>query len=573
MKRCPKCGRTYSDLTQRFCTVDGGRLESVADAPTSRDLNATVMTNDREFEVPPPQAFDLNKTISAPPPVDPPPTSELRRGDSAHTTRLGGPSYSPPAGAPPTPPSQTPPQSSHSAQPQTAQPPRAPQQPAPQPPSQQPPPPQSPQQYAPFATPRDIHEADTVNYRQPPAPYTPPGASAELPPPPPQQRQSSRTTGPLSEPSAPPPQSAPPPPNAAPPYTSGASHASGQLPYQQNQQPHTSGPLPYQQHQQPHASGQLHYQQQSSGALPQQPEHVSAPPPQHAIAPAPSRAPQPHATAPQGSRAPLLLGLAALLVLLAGGATAYYFLVLNRPNDAAVNANAAGANTNADAGGPAANTGANTNAAESNARANTNAAANVAAAAKPFDPPPNAVKFANSPDKLGGQLADRYVDFSFYYPNSWTLDPKSGAGNSPNFVKVERRIPPDFTQENLAVRPYESGGTLETDRDKFPELVRRHVAEFARLPEFKKISEGETKINDLAGYEFRFESVSRGTEKGDITIRGRMVFLPPGKEGERNGVALLMIATSLAPEVTSAADVGAKGELPLLLDSFRFGKG
>jgi hypothetical protein len=33
-----------------------------------------------------------------------------------------------------------------------------------------------------------------------------------------------------------------------------------------------------------------------------------------------------------------------------------------------------------------------------------------------------------------------------------------------------------------------------------------------------------------------------------------------------------MFTTSLAPELSSVEDVGTKGEAPVILDSFRFGK-
>jgi hypothetical protein len=66
--------------------------------------------------------------------------------------------------------------------------------------------------------------------------------------------------------------------------------------------------------------------------------------------------------------------------------------------------------------------------------------------------------------------------------------------------------------------------------------------------------------------------VSKGPEKGDITLWGWVVFLPPGKEGETNGLQLLMLSTSLAPELESADDVGVKGQLPVILNSFKMGK-
>ena len=37
-------------------------------------------------------------------------------------------------------------------------------------------------------------------------------------------------------------------------------------------------------------------------------------------------------------------------------------------------------------------------------------------------------------------------------------------------------------------------------------------------------------------------------------------------------LTLLMLTTSLAPELKGVDDVGEKGDLPMLLQSFRFGK-
>ena len=56
-----------------------------------------------------------------------------------------------------------------------------------------------------------------------------------------------------------------------------------------------------------------------------------------------------------------------------------------------------------------------------------------------------------------------------------------------------------------------------------------------------------------------------------MKIWGRAIFLPP-PAGQTDGVTLLMLATSLAPELKSVDDVGVKGELPMILESFRFGK-
>ena len=186
----------------------------------------------------------------------------------------------------------------------------------------------------------------------------------------------------------------------------------------------------------------------------------------------------------------------------------------------------------------------------------------------PYSPPADAVEFVNSKDNLEGKLLENYIDFSFYYPDRWVKVPSAG-----NFVTVERRLPPDFTQENFAAAPwYSPEESTVTDNEFFHKLAEKDDADFAkRFPEYRKVSEGPTKVGVYDAYEFRFEAVSRGTDKGDITLWGREIFFSP-RQGEKAGLKFLILTTSLAPELKSADDIGQKGELPMLLESFRFGK-
>ena len=194
-------------------------------------------------------------------------------------------------------------------------------------------------------------------------------------------------------------------------------------------------------------------------------------------------------------------------------------------------------------------------------------------ATEAYVPPPGTVQFTNSKDKLAGALADHYFDFSFYYPEAWQSDPKAGIPGAANFVKVERRIPPDFTQENFVVRWYPSTGTFAGDMPNYPKQVEEFSASFAKAyPEYKKVSEGPTKVNSMEAYEFRWEGLSKGTEKGDLHLWGRVIFLPTGQQGDTSGALLSMFTTSLAPELSSVEDVGTKGDAPVILESFRFGK-
>jgi hypothetical protein len=189
---------------------------------------------------------------------------------------------------------------------------------------------------------------------------------------------------------------------------------------------------------------------------------------------------------------------------------------------------------------------------------------------KPVESPPNTARFENSTSNLDSALAAQYVDFHFYYPKSWQKTLKPGAAN---FVEVERFIPPDFTQERLVVSWYKSKGTVDADLKGFPALIKERNANLAKsYPEYQKLAEGKTTVNGIEGYEFRFKAFSRGTVKGDIYIWGRVVFLPPGDESSTKGVTLYMLTTSLAPELKSEDDVGIKGELPIILNSFTLGK-
>jgi hypothetical protein len=190
-----------------------------------------------------------------------------------------------------------------------------------------------------------------------------------------------------------------------------------------------------------------------------------------------------------------------------------------------------------------------------------------------FQPPADAVQFVNSNSNLDGKLAEHYLDFSFYYPKSWVRDPKSGVPGATNFVKVDRALPPDFTQENFAVGWYTSTGTFVGDMPDYSRRVREFSDSLAKIiPEYQKVSEGPTRVNSMEAYEFRWQGLSKGTERGDLQLWGRVIFLPTGNEGDTAGATLSMLTTSLAPELSSVEDVGERGEAPVILKSFRFGK-
>jgi hypothetical protein len=171
---------------------------------------------------------------------------------------------------------------------------------------------------------------------------------------------------------------------------------------------------------------------------------------------------------------------------------------------------------------------------------------------------PTTTWYKNIPLGFSGKLADNYVDFSFEYPNAWQL-----VTDSSNFVKVEKKTTGGDTIENFAV------GWVSGPASMMPQLAQQFSDQFAPgFPNYKKVSEGETRIGAYECYEFRF-SANMSTAKGATDIWGRIVLLP--SEAGRKGAALVMLATSHSPDVHGPEDVGEKGELPIILKSFRFG--
>lgn len=180
--------------------------------------------------------------------------------------------------------------------------------------------------------------------------------------------------------------------------------------------------------------------------------------------------------------------------------------------------------------------------------------------------------YVNSPASFTGTLKEHYSDFSFQYPANWVVKEQPGQSRS-NFVKVERSLDGNTTLENFAVGWFTSTGTAKGDAALFPQLARQLSTQFATsFPGYRKVSEGATRVGSYDGYEFRFTGELRAPGR-KVDVYGRAVMLPSGSTTQRNGVALIMLATSLAPEIKSVADVGVRGELPVILESFRMGKG
>lgn len=260
------------------------------------------------------------------------------------------------------------------------------------------------------------------------------------------------------------------------------------------------------------------------------------------------------------SKLPLIVGvLALLLVLGVGGLTAVFFFVV-KPRLAEYQGRSVEI---AKENPPAEDVNINSAPAETNTPA-------VETEPEPFVPSADLVRFENAKDKLDGKLAENYVGFSFYYPRSWELNPSTGTGT---FARVERIEEDDtgvYLLESAGFNWYNSNGDFESDIPVFPERVKSLESQIiGNFPGYEKVMEGETRVNSLPAYEFRFKGVFKNTGRGDLPYWGRVIFVPRGK-GEKTGAVITLLATTLAPQFSGVQDVGEKGEAPVILESFRF---
>ncbi len=561
MVRCPKCNRTYENESQKFCTRDGGRLIPVESAgfdanstvvspqPKAFDPNATVVSqptppsSPKPQPTPPQQAFDPNATVIATPPPSPQPAPPS-----------ASPSFDPNATVYSPPPSQT------------------------IPPSQTPSQPRDPQLFQTIASP-------TPNIQPTPPVKSPYDSTEDLGP---SSYPSVSSQPPSYTPSVPPPSPQTPQIPMPARYDAGAptstdfqmpsqsSRASDDLGYativgvpdgtqSYNPVPPTSTELHM-----PEEAEAMHTQMLSQSGTYNTGNYntagqVAAPaqPKQNVVAPPPKKK----------SKAFLFLGLGAIfLALFLVVATAGIVLFL-KPELIGMGGNTTSGNTNNvnNSNGSTNQTQNNnqtgqTNSNNSNSR-NTNENNNTGANETP--PPPNSTQFVNTEANASGDLANHFAPFSFYYPQTWTKSPAPKG----YFVELIRKLPDGFPQEHFAASYYNSKGTLDADRVDFEKKVQESSAELAKsFPGYKKISEGETKINGVAGYEFKFSGQINDATKGLVNFYGRMVFLPPGKDSDKNGIKLLMYGTSLAPELQNMEDFSVKGELPVILKSFKLGQ-
>ncbi len=183
-------------------------------------------------------------------------------------------------------------------------------------------------------------------------------------------------------------------------------------------------------------------------------------------------------------------------------------------------------------------------------------------------PPEGYTIFQNSKQGISlPTLLKNFRGFSLYYPKDWTkVQPTN---TSSYFIDVKKTSPSGLPIEQIIVEPYQSKGTYKEDLAEFPRLVIQAERELKASPNYQKLDERETTINnDRKVYEIRWVSAGETKSKEMITIWGRTLFMPAQRRGIKSGLRITMLASSLSNEVKSIDDVGVKGNLEKILETF-----
>jgi|GEM_PF-687643 len=188
--------------------------------------------------------------------------------------------------------------------------------------------------------------------------------------------------------------------------------------------------------------------------------------------------------------------------------------------------------------------------------------------------PPKSIYFENSKTNMDEQLARQFRGFSLYYPETWKRKLLDKRGNKVDdmFLDIAISNKDGVPIEQFTVSPYKSNGTFKSDTELFPALVEksnRDISGSLKDATYKVIGQGATTIQNgrWKAYEVNFELGGQFDGK-PFSIWGRRLWIPVQRPGVKSGFILTMLATSLSKDIKRADDVGKKGDLKKIVQTF-----
>jgi len=183
-----------------------------------------------------------------------------------------------------------------------------------------------------------------------------------------------------------------------------------------------------------------------------------------------------------------------------------------------------------------------------------------------FTAAPGTQIFVSASDTIPAELKNRFVPFAFHYPDSFKVVPDKDA-----FIRLERQENGEpvvrFAVGSLVLRSSSAeSGTI------YPPLMKEMSEQVATtFPGYRELSQKPADFKSphfyYDGWDMRWQAGANDTVPGKASFYGRVLFLR--ESSTTRAVTITMTVAASDPEVASAADVGEKGDLALMLQSFR----
>jgi serine/threonine protein kinase len=199
--------------------------------------------------------------------------------------------------------------------------------------------------------------------------------------------------------------------------------------------------------------------------------------------------------------------------------------------------------------------------------------ADIPPAPRTIAQPPNTNYYQNQKENLKGDLLTNFIGFSVYYPKDWKVNGTAESSDVKvrgKFLDISRTSRDGRLKEQMLISYYPSKGTYIDDADKFHEMVAETNETLKKiLPNYQMVSEGEIRFNgNWRAYEVKFQGGGASESGGRLMVWGRRLFIPVERAGIRDGFEITMVATSASEEVRGVDDVGIRGQLAAILNSF-----
>jgi hypothetical protein len=175
--------------------------------------------------------------------------------------------------------------------------------------------------------------------------------------------------------------------------------------------------------------------------------------------------------------------------------------------------------------------------------------------------------FVNAREGLEKSLASHYIDCLFAYPAGWKME-EGVRKNGHGFMRVSRSATGgNGMTESFSIGAW-SRDPKRRDQEVMQTMAQKLGAAFTKaMGEYKQISYGPTRSGLYEGMELKFS----GRSNEGAPLWGRIIFLSRQTQGQQEAPMLTLLASGTSGAIRSADDVGVKGEMPVILNTLRWG--